>query len=130
MLIATNMIIEDVQAWLIIDIILIIILTNRVIENYRVGHNLNRTIRRDTYEVKKLQKLERANGSLLQTLNENITFRKISYFFSALFAGCLALLSINMVIGDIQAWFIIDIILLISFGISIIVRTAILGRFE
>ena len=111
-LIATNMIIDDITAWLIIDIILIIVLANRVTENYRVSKELKEY----------LKKYSPTDTGYSRT----VKIQKVSQMFSILFAVCLALVSSNMVIGSLDAWLIIDIILLTAFSISIVVRYAII----
>ena len=83
-LIGLNMIIQDVQTWLIIDIILIIILTNRVIENYRVGHDLNADIMITRRTLRKMTDAASASKyhTVVTSLEKTITYQKISYFFS------------------------------------------------
>ena len=127
-LIAINLIIEDITVWIIIDIALLIILTNRVTENYRVGRNFTESIKNHRLFLKELKEGELTYKTTNNKLHEEINFQKISYFFSALFAVGLALVATNMVIQDIMVWYWIDALLLVSFAISIIIRTIIVRR--
>ena len=105
-LIIANLIVGSIEAWLVIDLFLIILLTNRVTENHRVY-----------VELKKY--LVWAKDPETE-LKHNI--QKISRMFSILFGACLILVVSNMIIGHVGFWYFIDAILLIAFTISIIIR--------
>ena len=121
-LISANMLIENVEAWLIIDIILLVLFTNRITENYNVGKRLNKTIRKNKYQIDKIREARRTSKTITAIWRQNILYQKISYCFSVIFIVCLVLVSINMVLGNIQAWLVIDMILLAVFSVSIIIR--------